>query len=126
MRMVPGTNIEEHVDTQGWYNGIARMHYPIITHDEVYIFVDGKRVKMNEGEMWYMDVTKPHKLRNDSDVVRVHLVIDLVLNKFVRDFFPAQTLYDTWAIFYRRNKKAMFNFLRKTRLTEAFQIIKST
>ena len=106
MKMEPGTVIPEHSDTQGWFRGIARLHIPIITHDEVYFFVNGKRAKMNEGEIWYTDVTKPHSVRNESNVTRVHLVIDLLINRFVRDMFPKESLTDGFENFYLRRRSS--------------------
>ena len=125
MKMEPGTIIPEHSDTQGWRKGIARIHIPIITHEEVYFFVDGQRAKMKEGELWYVDVTKPHSVRNESDITRVHLVIDLVVTKWIRDFFPKESLNDQISNFFLPRKKYFFKVLRNLRVTEAYNKIKN-
>ncbi len=40
---------------------------------------------MGEGEIWYLDIRKPHKATNTGDSPRIHLVIDVVSNEMVRD-----------------------------------------
>lgn len=93
LRLEPGTNINTHTDLgDGWAMGKVRLHIPIITHDEVYFFVDEKRVVMLPGELWYCDFTRPHRVHNKSDIARVHLVLDLRVNDWLRDFFPPEPL----------------------------------
>ena len=40
---------------------------------------------MKEGEIWYLDIRKPHKAVNWGDVSRVHLVIDVLMNQNIHD-----------------------------------------
>ena len=42
----------------------------------------------NEGELWYGDFSFPHRLFNGGEHSRIHLVIDLKPNDFVRNIFP--------------------------------------
>jgi len=39
---------------------------------------------MQEGEYWYLDLSRPHRVENRSQIDRVHLVIDCVLNDWLR------------------------------------------
>jgi hypothetical protein len=91
LRLEPGKNINTHSDLgDGWGMGKVRLHIPIITHPEVYFFVDDQRVIMNPGELWYCDFTHPHRVHNRSDIARVHLVLDLRVNDWLREFFPPE------------------------------------
>src|SRR5262249_44878642 len=68
--------------------GSIRIHVPIVTHEKVVFSLDGERVRWREGELWYGDFSKPHWLRNESDVLRVHLVIDVEIDEWVLGLFP--------------------------------------
>jgi hypothetical protein len=93
LRLEPGKNINTHPDLgDGWAMGKVRLHIPIITHDEVYFYVDEQRVIMNPGELWYCDFTHPHRVHNRSDIARVHMVLDLKVNDWLRDFFPPEPM----------------------------------
>jgi len=78
LRLEAGKRILEHRDrVLTWPLGIARLHIPIITHEEVYFYLDGRRVQMAPGELWYCDFSRPHSVENRSPIARVHLVMDL-------------------------------------------------
>ena len=95
LRLEPGKNINTHTDLgDGWAMGKVRLHIPIITHDEVYFYVDDERVKMEPGELWYCDFTHPHRVHNKSDIARVHMVLDLKVNDWLRGFFPPEPVAD--------------------------------
>jgi quercetin dioxygenase-like cupin family protein len=109
MRLEPGTNIHEHTDPgDSWALGQVRIHIPIVTHDEVYFYVDGERIMMKPGEMWYCDFSRPHRVANKSPIGRVHLVLDLTVNPWLRQMFPAESLAERlgnwryWVKFYGR------------------------
>jgi len=69
---------------------IMRLHIPIITSLNVAFSSwnwEGKEdVRyMREGEIWYLDIRKPHKAVNTGDSARVHLVVDCIANQELRD-----------------------------------------
>ena len=41
---------------------------------------------MGEGELWYLDIRKPHTAINGGDENRIHLVIDIRCNKHFRNW----------------------------------------
>jgi hypothetical protein len=41
------------------------------------------------GELWYGDFSRVHSVLNNSQIVRVHMVIDVQINDFVLGLFPA-------------------------------------
>jgi quercetin dioxygenase-like cupin family protein len=68
-------------------DGCARIHIPVKTSSEVEFYLDGKRIEMNEGEAWYLNLNLPHRVENKSPNERVHLVIDCIANDWLRSFF---------------------------------------
>jgi len=85
----PGGYIKDHFDFHTSFQfGLLRLHIPIITHPDVAFVIDGERVSWNAGELWYGDFSKVHSVKNDSSVVRVHMVIDVQINDFVLSLFP--------------------------------------
>jgi hypothetical protein len=86
----PGGHIKDHFDFHTSFQfGLLRLHIPIITHPDVSFIIDGQRVTWAAGELWYGDFSRVHSVKNDSPVVRVHMVIDVQINDFLLDLFPA-------------------------------------
>jgi uncharacterized protein YecA (UPF0149 family) len=77
MRLAPGAQVPLHSDINyHWYKRV-RVHIPITTTEQVQFFCHDKQVHMGAGECWIFDSWKHHKVENNSDQYRVHLVIDL-------------------------------------------------
>jgi hypothetical protein len=86
----PEGHIKDHFDFHTSFQfGLLRLHIPIVTHPDVIFIIDGQRMSWNEGELWYGDFSKVHSVKNDSSVVRVHMVIDVQINDFVLSLFPS-------------------------------------
>ena len=51
-------------------------------------FVGGRRLMMAEGEAWCIDFSLPHRVDNESDKDRVHLVIDCRVNGWLKRLIP--------------------------------------
>jgi len=85
----PGGYIKDHFDFHTSFQfGLLRLHVPIITHPDVIFMIGGQRVTWKAGELWYGDFSKVHSVKNESPVVRVHMVIDVQINDFVLSLFP--------------------------------------
>lgn len=85
----PGGHIKDHFDFHTSFQfGLLRLHIPIITHPDVAFVIDGERLSWSAGELWYGDFSKVHSVKNDSPLVRVHMVIDVQINDFVLSLFP--------------------------------------
>jgi hypothetical protein len=120
LRLEAGKRILEHRDrVLTWPLGIARLHIPIITHEEVYFYLDGRRVQMAPGELWYCDFSRPHSVENRSPIARVHLVMDLEINPWLRSLFPdeplAERLADQFAAarYYLRSPRHLLRLFRR-------------
>lgn len=85
-----GFSIRRHRDiARNFENNIIRVHIPINTHDEVYTYLDDERVKMEEGECWYMDLDLYHEIHNKGEGDRVNLVMDCLRNEWWEEIFAS-------------------------------------
>ncbi len=85
------SNIEPHRDRRkGLGDRIVRILIPVTTNEEVYFYVKGERVNMQNGECWFADVTQLHKVENRSDQHRLQLMIDCDLNNWWKEILSAQ------------------------------------
>jgi hypothetical protein len=85
LRLASGSIIREHSDSDlGEELGEVRIHIPVVTNAQVEFYLAGKRVAMGAGECWYLDLSQPHRVQNRGPSDRVHLVIDCVLNDWLR------------------------------------------
>ncbi|WP_428229837.1 aspartyl/asparaginyl beta-hydroxylase domain-containing protein [Flavobacterium sp.] len=90
LRLGPQSEIKEHVDNDTSYeDGFFRIHIPVITNDEVFFYVDKKRVPMKMGECWYANFQLPHSVENKSKEPRIHLTIDCIRNDWSDSVFAA-------------------------------------
>jgi len=76
---------------------IIRIHVPIRTNDQVeFCLWEGKEKLVNyleEGHYYYVDVRAPHAVTNNSDVDRIHLVIDVYVNDEIRKLLGIETFW---------------------------------
>lgn len=97
MRLAPGSEIREHRDPDlaaEWGN--VRLHVPVVTHPEVAFYLNGARVDMASGEMWYLRLSDPHRVTNGGPSERVHLVIDVRVNSWLEtQLFAADSIRST-------------------------------
>lgn len=83
-----GASIKPHRDTgYSFEHGKVRLHIPIQTNDQVEILLENKPVKMKEGECWYCNFDIIHEVHNHSDQPRVHLILDCLVNDWMKDIF---------------------------------------
>lgn len=79
MRLAPGKGVPQHSDTDYTWRDRVRIHIPVITHPSIRFSSCGNiDVHMQAGEAWIFDNWREHAVYNDSDVQRIHLVIDTV------------------------------------------------
>lgn len=85
LRLGPGSAIREHRDYNlGFADGEVRIHVPVTTGPDVEFRLDGEPVDMAEGEAWYLDLNLPHAVVNRGSAPRVHLVLDCVVDGWLR------------------------------------------
>lgn len=89
LRLQPGSIIKEHRDYDlGYEAGEVRIHIPILTNPQVEFILRNRRVILGEGEVWYLDLSWPHRVSNLGSAPRIHLVIDLMVNDWLREQIP--------------------------------------
>lgn len=90
LKLRAGSSIREHKDYNlGYEDGEVRFHVPVHTNPDVAFYLNQERVVMQEGECWYLNFNLPHRVVNTSASDRIHLVIDCVVNDWVRDLFAS-------------------------------------
>ena len=93
LKLNAGSHIKEHRDAElNFERGEIRLHIPVRTHADVEFYLDKERLTLQEGECWYMNFNLPHAIHNNSPINRVHLVIDAVVNDWVKAIFNSTEL----------------------------------
>jgi aspartyl/asparaginyl beta-hydroxylase (cupin superfamily) len=96
LKLAPGAEIREHRDVGiSMADEEARLHIPIITNDETDFLVGGQRLSMRPGECWYVNVDLPHSVMNRGRTDRVHLIVDVVVDAWLRSAVRARSS-DVW------------------------------
>ena len=85
MRLTPGSVIKEHSDHDlDAEEGMARIHVPVTTNPQVVFELNRRQVSMAPGEAWYLRLADPHRVANNGVSDRVHLVLDVVVDEWLR------------------------------------------
>jgi hypothetical protein len=85
MRLSPGSAILEHSDPDLDPNGRgARLHVPIVTGEGVTFLLNRRAVPMAPGDLWYLRLFDPHSATNHGTSERIHLVVDVVVDDWLR------------------------------------------
>jgi hypothetical protein len=89
LRLKAGSIIKEHTDSDLNEEREIRIHVPVVTNPAVEFYLGGERVVMEEGQCWYLDLSRHHRVQNLGSTDRVHLVIDCVVNDWVKALLSA-------------------------------------
>ena len=88
MEMGPGSTIKLHKDRgTSFEGGTARIHVPIMTAPAVLFTVEDEDVHFSVGNAWYLNASCLHGVRNESDIPRIHLMLDCVVNPWLEKIF---------------------------------------
>ncbi|HEY0244070.1 MAG TPA: aspartyl/asparaginyl beta-hydroxylase domain-containing protein [Mucilaginibacter sp.] len=81
-----GAVIKAHKDAElAFEKGEARLHFPLFTNDGVEFYVEDERIYMREGESWYINANLMHRVANNSETDRIHLVVDCKVNEWLTE-----------------------------------------
>lgn len=92
LRLAPKSTVDEHRDlTLGLEveKSVVRLTVPIFSNDEIQFFLNQTEVPLQLGECWYMRLTDPHKVVNNSEEERVNLTIDMIPNEWLVDLIKS-------------------------------------
>ena len=78
MRLSGHAEVVEHADANYYWRDRMRVHIPIITQPTVSFHCGDAMVNMGPGECWIFDTWRLHKVINDAERSRIHLVADTV------------------------------------------------
>jgi hypothetical protein len=78
MRLSGQSEVSAHVDVNYYWRERMRVHVPIITTPSVRFHCGGSDINMAAGECWIFDTWRPHRVLNEGDDTRIHLVADTV------------------------------------------------
>jgi LPS sulfotransferase NodH len=78
MRLSGQAEVSLHVDTAYYWWQRVRVHVPIVTQPTVRFICGDAEVNMRAGECWIFDTWRMHRVLNDAEQSRVHLVVDTV------------------------------------------------
>lgn len=76
MRLGGRSEVPLHVDANYHWHRNVRIHIPIVTNENVIFYCGDQSVHMKAGECWVFDSWLRHRVVNDSDETRIHLVLD--------------------------------------------------
>lgn len=78
IKLKAGQNIPSHQDSGNYLVSSRRHHIPIITSDDTWFSVGSEKINMAVGECWEINNTRFHSVENNSNIDRVHLLIDIM------------------------------------------------
>ena len=87
MRLEAGAEVKEHRDPtlDDRFRSVIRLTAPIFSDENVTFLLNGNAVPMQPGELWYLRLSDPHSVHNNSRNERINLSIDVVYNQWVED-----------------------------------------
>ncbi|MGD1919848.1 MAG: aspartyl/asparaginyl beta-hydroxylase domain-containing protein [Pleurocapsa sp.] len=80
----------------------SRFHIPVITSPKVEFKISHNTCQWEAGNMYYGDFSFPHRVKNNWDKRRIHLVVDLIPNDNLRALFPSSFLRNEYKRFILR------------------------
>jgi Aspartyl/Asparaginyl beta-hydroxylase len=84
-----GAVIAPHIDQADYFGKTIRIHIPVITHAQAWMYCAGSSYRMAAGEIWALNNSDMHAVWNASaDAPRTHLICD---------FLPSPELLDLLA-----------------------------
>lgn len=91
MKLDAGGVIKPHSDHDlNFEQGEVRLHIPVSTNEKVKFLLEEEQLPMKEGSCWYLNLSLTHSVINESNSNRVHLVIDGLVNDWLKNFFSME------------------------------------
>ena len=88
MKLDAGAVTKPHNDHDlNFEEGEVRLHIPVHTNAEVKFLLKDEVIPMKEGSCWYLNLSLKHSVANESNINRIHLLIDGIVNNWLKDYF---------------------------------------
>jgi hypothetical protein len=78
MRLSGQAEVQPHIDQAYYWTERMRVHVPIVTQPGVRFYCGDADINMAAGECWIFDTWRLHRVHNNGDDMRIHLVADTV------------------------------------------------
>jgi hypothetical protein len=76
-RLPAGAQVPAHCDNGAYFLRNIRIHVPVVTHERVFMYSDGRIYTMRPGEVWALNNSIWHAVWNaDATLARIHLICD--------------------------------------------------
>jgi hypothetical protein len=90
LRLGPAASVREHTDYNlGFDDGEVRFHVPVTTNPQAEFLLERRPIPMQPGETWYVDFNLKYSVANHGAEPRVHLLVDCVVNDWIREILAA-------------------------------------
>ena len=124
LKLGPRSTIKEHSDLKvSFEDGTMRVHIPVATNEKVDFYVNDEKLVMTPGEAWYLNLSLPHRVDNQGDTDRIHLVLDCVVNQWLGSLIPpearGQNEFQPALVEQSEETKASFERFRRLVLDDA-------
>lgn len=80
VKLKKNSKIQAHVDSGRSLEICKRTHIGVITNPSVIFTVGGEPKHMKEGDIWEINNQKLHSVSNNSNMDRIHLIIDYLVD----------------------------------------------
>ncbi len=104
MRLSGHAEVTTHVDQGYYWTERMRVHVPIVTHPSVRFDCGEASTHMAAGECWIFDTWRPHRVINDAEASRIHLVVDTVGGDGFWELFARGRSHDAPSAFWQARK----------------------
>lgn len=92
LRLAPGQVVQEHTDPTlalHIHRSMVRLTIPIVSPAGMRFILNGSDVPFAPGECWYLRLSDPHSVVNESAEERINLSVDVIPNAWVRELVAA-------------------------------------
>jgi len=114
LNLKKGAIIKEHRDIElAFEKGEARLHFPVFTNPGIVFYINNELVTMQEGDCWYINANLKHRVANNGNTDRIHLVIDCKVNQWLEGIFKNAEKYSAQEDDDTATRKLMIEALRK-------------
>jgi aspartyl/asparaginyl beta-hydroxylase (cupin superfamily) len=113
--LAPHKQVYRHAD-RGYYFAPRDRYHLVLKSDGSWMRIAGQEATLKEGEVWWINNKAGHESFNDSDTLRIHLIVDLYSHSSLRRI----TNYLRWVYLGLRPKRLTnywFNWPVRTRAT---------
>ena len=87
LQLNKGGYIAPHKDGDIFNKRIFRCHIPVVTkYPEVFMDINNESYHMSEGNIYLTDTSQTHSVTNNSDIDRIHIVIDLLFSRKLMEY----------------------------------------